>query len=90
MRPGHGAEEFLLAKASYKAVTGREQKKETDVLCYQIRMAFYPGEITPKEGEPYRLRIGYALDEGPPRFSCDDPHGQEAYPLSHLLQFHLP
>lgn len=43
------AEEFLLAKASYKAATGREQKKETDVLCYQIRRAFYPGEITPKE-----------------------------------------
>ena len=51
------AEEFLLAKASYKAATGREQKKETDVLCYQIRMAFYPGEITPKEAN----RIGYEL-----------------------------
>ena len=48
------AEEFLLAKASYKTATGREQKKETDVLCYQIRMAFYPGEITPKEAN----RIG--------------------------------
>ena len=51
------AEEFLLAKASYKASTGREQKKEADVLCYQIRMAFYPGEITPKEAN----RIGYEL-----------------------------
>ena len=49
------AEEFLLAKASYKAATGREQKKETDVLCYQIRMAFYPGEITPEEAN----LIGY-------------------------------
>lgn len=50
-------DEFLLAKASYKAMTGREQKKENDVLCYQIRMAFYPGEITPKEAN----RIGYEL-----------------------------
>ena len=55
--PATVAEEFLLAKASYKASTGREQKKETDVLCYQIRMAFYPGEITPKEAN----RIGYEL-----------------------------
>ena len=55
--PATVAEEFLLAKASYKAATGREQKKETDVLCYQIRMAFYPGEITPKEAN----RIGYEL-----------------------------
>ena len=55
--PATVAEEFLLAKASYKAATGREQKKEADVLCYQIRMAFYPGEITPKEAN----RIGYEL-----------------------------
>ena len=55
--PATVADEFLLAKASYKAMTGREQKKENDVLCYQIRMAFYPGEITPKEAN----RIGYEL-----------------------------
>ena len=35
--------EFLLAKAKYKAVTGREQKRDADVLCYQIRQAFKPG-----------------------------------------------
>ena len=46
-----------LAKASYAAMTGREQKKENDVLCYQIRQSFYPGEITPKEAN----RIGYEL-----------------------------
>ena len=49
--------EFLLAKASYKAVTGREQKKGSDVLCYQIRQSFYPGEITPEEAN----RISYEL-----------------------------
>ena len=47
--------EFLLAKAKYKAVTGREQKKDADVLCYQIRQAFVPGEITPEEAN----RVGY-------------------------------
>ena len=49
--------EFLLAKASYKAMTGREQKKDSDVLCYQIRQSFYPGEITPEEAN----RISYEL-----------------------------
>ena len=44
--PATVADEFLLAKASYAAMTGREQKKENDVLCYQIRQSFYPGEIT--------------------------------------------
>jgi hypothetical protein len=47
--------EFLLSKAKYKAVTGREQKKDADILCYQIRQAFVPGEITPEEAN----RVGY-------------------------------
>lgn len=55
--PATVADEFLLAKASYAAMTGREQKKENNVLCYQIRQSFYPGEITPKEAN----RIGYEL-----------------------------
>ncbi|MBM6717159.1 relaxase/mobilization nuclease domain-containing protein [Gemmiger formicilis] len=55
--PATAADEFLLAKASYAAMTGREQKKANDVLCYQIRQSFYPGEITPKEAN----RIGYEL-----------------------------
>ena len=35
--PATVADEFLLAKASYAAMTSREQKKENNVLCYQIR-----------------------------------------------------
>lgn len=47
--------EFLLAKAKYKATTGREQRRDADVLCYQIRQSFKPGEITPEEAN----RVGY-------------------------------
>ena len=47
--------EFLLAKAKYKAATGREQRRESDVLCYQIRQSFKPGEITPEEAN----KVGY-------------------------------
>ena len=47
--------EFLLSKAKYKATTGREQRQDADVLCYQIRQSFKPGEITPEEAN----RIGY-------------------------------
>ena len=49
--------EFLLSKAQYKAVTGREQEKDADVLCYQIRQSFPPGELSPQEA----LDIGYEL-----------------------------
>ena len=41
--------EFLLSKAKYKAATGREQRRDADVLCYQIRQSFKSGEITPEE-----------------------------------------
>ena len=49
--------EFLLWKSKYKATTGREQTIDKDVLCYQIRQSFLPGEITPEEAS----RIGYEL-----------------------------
>lgn len=49
--------EFLLSKAKYKAITGREQKKDEDVLCYQIRQAFPPGELDSEAA----LKISYEL-----------------------------
>ena len=49
--------EFLLAKEQYQAITGRVPKHGKDVIAYQIRQAFYPGEITPEEAN----RIGYEL-----------------------------
>ena len=47
----------LLMKYKYKAATGREQRRDADVLCYQIRQSFKPGEITPEEAN----RIGYEM-----------------------------
>ena len=43
--------EFLLSKARYKSITGREQKRDADVLCYQIRQSFPPGELDPEEAD---------------------------------------
>ena len=49
--------EFILSKAKYKAITGREQKQDADVLCYQIRQSFARGEI---DGDT-ALKVGYDL-----------------------------
>jgi len=49
--------EFLLSKANYEAITGRRQKIENDILFYQIRQAFPPGEVDAQ----YALQIGYDL-----------------------------
>lgn len=45
--------EFTLSKRCYKDLTGREQKN--DVIAYQVRQSFKPGEVTPEEAN----RIGY-------------------------------
>ena len=55
--PATADAEFLLSKAKYKAITGREQKRENDVLYYQIRQSFPPGETNPETA----LKISYDL-----------------------------
>lgn len=45
--------EFLLAKREYRTLTGRAHKN--DVIAYQVRQSFRPGEVTPEEAN----RIGY-------------------------------
>lgn len=46
-------EEFLLSKQEYFRITGRKPKG--DIIAYQIRQSFAPGEITPKEAN----KVGY-------------------------------
>ena len=50
-------EEFMLTKRLYERSTGRIQK--SDVIAYQVRQSFKPGEITPEEAN----RIGYEFAE---------------------------
>ena len=47
--------EFMLSKRQYHQITGREQTN--DVIAYQIRQSFKPGEITPELDN----QIGYEL-----------------------------
>ena len=50
-------EEFLLTKRLYEQTIGRSQK--SDVIAYQVRQSFKPGEVTPEEAN----RIGYEFAE---------------------------
>lgn len=49
------AEEFAFSKRQYFHITGRENKN--DIIAYQLRQSFKPGEITPEEAN----KIGYEL-----------------------------
>ena len=48
-------EEFMISKRQYELMTGRRQKN--DVIAYQIRQSFKPGEITAEEAN----KVGYKL-----------------------------
>ena len=48
-------EEFMISKRQYELMTGRRQKN--DVIAYQIRQSFKPGEITAEEAN----KVGYEL-----------------------------
>ena len=47
------ASEVLISKRQYKHLTGKDEKN--DVLVYQVRQSFKPGEVTPEEAN----QIGY-------------------------------
>ncbi len=54
-------EEFMLSKRQYELATGRRQK--SDIIAYQIRQSFKPGEITAEEAN----KVGYELAMRLPR-----------------------
>ena len=65
--PGLADVEFVYMKSRYTERTGRSHGK-SDVIAYQLRQSFVPGEITPEEAN----RLGQELAQ---RFT----HGKNAY-----------
>ena len=56
--------EFALSKRQYQHITGKEEKN--NVIAYQVRQSFKPGEVTPEEANQIsydfasRFQIGRA------------------------------
>ena len=53
--PESADHEFVLARNEYRSLTGKTNPQE--VIAYQLRQSFKPGEVTPEEAN----RIGYEL-----------------------------
>lgn len=51
--PHTAAAEFAFARSQYERVTGRQE--QSDVIAYQVRQSFKPGEVSPEEAN----KIGY-------------------------------
>ena len=54
--------EFLLSKRQYRQLTGREQA--SDVIAYQIRQSFKPGEVTPEEAHQMGIELAERFLKG--------------------------
>ena len=79
-------EEFMLSKRQYELVTGRRQK--SDVIAYQIRQSFKPGEITAEEANKVGYELAMRFHQGQVCVYRGDPHGPGTHSQSHHLQLY--
>ena len=74
-------EEFLLTKREYEQKTGRQQKG--DVLAYQIRQSFKPGEISPEEANKLGYELAMRFTKGKHAFTVAT-HTDKAHIHNHI------
>ena len=75
-------EEFLLAKREYLRITGRQQ--QNDVIAYQIRQSFKPGEITPEEANAIGYELAQSFTKGNHAFIVAT-HTDRAHIHNHII-----
>lgn len=75
-------EEFLLSKRQYEHSTGRQHEK--DVIAYQIRQSFKPGEVTPEEANRIGHELGLRFTKGKHAFIVAT-HTDRAHIHNHII-----
>lgn len=75
-------EEFMLSKRQYEQITGRRQKHE--VIAYQIRQSFKPGEITPEEANRLGQELALRFTKGKYTFIVAT-HTDRAHVHNHIV-----
>lgn len=75
-------QEFLLAKRQYEHITGRRQKR--DVIAYQIRQSFKPGEVTPEEANAIGQELAKRFTKGKHSFIVAT-HTDRAHIHNHIV-----
>jgi hypothetical protein len=75
-------EEFLLSKRQYHQITGRESRH--DVIAYQIRQSFKPGEITPEDANKLGRELALRFTKGNYAFIVAT-HTDRAHIHNHII-----
>lgn len=80
--PGTAAMEFLLSKRQYQQITGQEY--EGNIIAYQIRQSFKPGEITPEEANKLGYELAMRFTKGNHAFTVST-HTDKAHIHNHII-----
>ena len=75
-------EEFTLSKRKYLQITGKDPKHE--VIAYQIRQSFKPGEITPEEANQIGQETALSFTKGNHAFIVAT-HTDKAHIHNHII-----
>lgn len=75
-------EEFMLSKRQYEQITGRRQRHE--VIAYQIRQSFKPGEIIPEEANRLGQELALRFTKGKYAFIVAT-HTDRAHVHNHIV-----
>lgn len=75
-------EEFMLSKRQYEQITGRRQRHE--VIAYQIRQSFKPGEVTPEEANRLGQELALRFTKGKYAFIVAT-HTDRAHVHNHIV-----
>ena len=76
------SEEFLLTKRSYDLVSGLQPRNE--VIAYQIRQSFRPGEVTPDEANEIGRELALRFTKGKFQFIVAT-HTDRAHIHNHIV-----
>ena len=75
-------EEFLLSKRQYEQITGRRHRHE--VIAYQIRQSFKPGEVMPEEANRLGRELALRFTKGKYAFIVAT-HTDRAHIHNHIV-----
>ena len=82
--PETAAGELLLCKKEYETYIGRSEEKKSDIVLYQIRQSFKPGEITPEKAQEIGYELAMSFTKGKYQFVVST-HMDHAHIHNHII-----
>ena len=82
--PETAAGEMLLCKKEYETYIGRSEEKKSDIVLYQIRQSFKPGEITPEKAQEIGYELAMSFTKGKYQFIVAT-HTDHAHIHNHII-----